>query len=72
MFSKTSEGLLDHEAPADFARAWWDSVSTVLERRVAGGHTLAAMDDLVEEIGLDKFLEILEHFFGLEMDVDVE
>ena len=65
VFSKSSEGLLEDEEEEDFGKAWARALFVCLERRVAAGHRVEeVMTGLMEELGLDKFREIVEHFLG--------
>ena len=72
MFSQHVEGLEEVQL-GDFGRSWFEAVSVCLERRMAAGNTLEeVMEELVEEMGLDKFRNIVEHFLGTITVEEVE
>ena len=65
VFSKLSEGFLEEEDEEDFGKAWLGAVFGCRLKRMAAGHTAdEVLAGLVEEMGLIKFMEIVEHFLG--------
>ena len=65
VLSQSTEGL-EPEELENFGKAWAEAVSLCLERRMmVGGHSLEeVMEGLAEEVGLDKFSDIVDHFLG--------
>ena len=58
---------MDPEELDNFGKAWSDAVFLCIERRMMaeGDSVDEVLRELVEELGLDKIREIIEHFLGM-------